>query len=152
LIAQNLLSAKFGIEGSPTLLLIAGSEEEVLRPAENLTAGLESYRQNGALKSISLYSADYPPKRRRGSAPHRWHPSTSMPRPVPSKKRSAKMVCAQSLTGLTLSNCANWENTQTPVTLESAAPFLPAGLLDNSLRKTPGGNYVAAIAFYYHRP
>jgi multidrug efflux pump subunit AcrB len=35
-----------------------------------------------------------------------------------------------------------------PLTLESAAPYLPAGLLDNSLRKTGDGSYVAAIAFY----
>jgi len=39
-----------------------------------------------------------------------------------------------------------------PITLESAAPYLPAGLLDNSLRRTPDGNYVAAIAFYTANP
>ena len=50
--AQNMLSAKFGIEGSPTLLLIAGGEEEVLRLSENLSAGLDSYRQSGVLKSV----------------------------------------------------------------------------------------------------
>jgi len=37
LTAQNLLSSKYGIEGSPDVLLIAGSEEEVLSRAENLT-------------------------------------------------------------------------------------------------------------------
>jgi predicted exporter len=35
-----------------------------------------------------------------------------------------------------------------PVTLETAAQYLPPGLLDNSLRRTKGGSYVAAIAFY----
>ena len=50
--AQSRLSAKFGIEGSPNVLLIAGDQEEVLRRAEELTAGLEAYRQRGVLKSI----------------------------------------------------------------------------------------------------
>jgi len=34
-VGQNLLSARFGIEGSPTLLLITGNQQEVLRRAEN---------------------------------------------------------------------------------------------------------------------
>ena len=45
--AQNLLSARFGIEGSPNVLLIAGGEQEVLGRAEELTAGLEAYRHRG---------------------------------------------------------------------------------------------------------
>ncbi len=35
--AQNLLSSRFGIEGSPNVLLIAGGEQEVLGKAEELT-------------------------------------------------------------------------------------------------------------------
>ncbi|HUK47979.1 MAG TPA: MMPL family transporter, partial [Terriglobales bacterium] len=35
-----------------------------------------------------------------------------------------------------------------PITLETAAKFLPAGLLNNSIRKTGPGSYVAAISFY----
>ncbi len=50
--AQNLLSAKFGIEGSPNVLLIAGGEQEVLGRAEALTAGLEAYQHRGVIKSI----------------------------------------------------------------------------------------------------
>ena len=50
--AQNLLSKRFGIEGSPHLLLITGGEQEVLGRAEELTARLEDYRQRGVIKSI----------------------------------------------------------------------------------------------------
>jgi multidrug efflux pump subunit AcrB len=39
-----------------------------------------------------------------------------------------------------------------PITLEAAAKFLPPGLLDNSIRKTGDGSYVAAIAFYAADP
>jgi preprotein translocase subunit SecF len=38
--------------------------------------------------------------------------------------------------------------TDDPITLETAAKFLPPGLLDNSIRKMADGSYVAAIAFY----
>src|SRR4029077_4914367 len=36
--------------------------------------------------------------------------------------------------------------------LETAAKLLPPGLLDNSIRKTGDGSYVAAIAFYVTDP
>jgi len=39
-----------------------------------------------------------------------------------------------------------------PITPDSATPFLPTGMLDNSLRKTGDGSYVAAIAFYPPTP
>ena len=50
--AQNRPSARFGIEGSPNILLISGGEQEVLRRAEKLTAGLEAYQHRGVIKSI----------------------------------------------------------------------------------------------------
>src|SRR5579863_7323526 len=39
-----------------------------------------------------------------------------------------------------------------PITLEKATKLLPPGLLDNSIRKTGDGSYVAAIAFYSTDP
>ena len=39
-----------------------------------------------------------------------------------------------------------------PVTLESAAQYLPAGMLENSIRRTGNAKYVAAIAFYSADP
>jgi predicted RND superfamily exporter protein len=150
--AQNLLSAKFGIEDSPTLLLIAGSEEDVLRRSENLTAGLESYRQSGALKSV-------------------FSPTQLIPSEEAQRQRAASLASidlnasaraledALSENGLRIEPYRPYieqlrklgEHAE-PVTLESAAHYLPVGLLDNSLRKTPDGNYVAAIAFYAAGP
>ena len=54
----------------------------------------------------------------------------------------------RALPALSRRSCANWAHGTQPVTLESAAPYLPAGLLDNSLRRPTDGSYVAAIAFY----
>jgi uncharacterized protein len=150
--AQNRLSARFGIEGSPNVLLIAGGEEEVLRRAGELTAGLESYRQRGVIKSI-------------------FSPTTLLP------SVQTQNEGADSLAGINLAASARAledslrENGfrieplqpfierlkqlgqgKDPVTLEKAAKFLPTGLLDNSIRKTGDGSYVAAIAFYATDP
>jgi hypothetical protein len=150
--AQNLLSAKFGIEGSPTLLLISGGEQEVLRRSENLTADLESYRQSGALKSV-------------------FSPTQLLPSVEAQRQRATALAgidlnaSARALeeslgeNGLRiepyrpyLEQLGRLGKDAEPLTLESAATYLPAGLLDNSLRKISDGNYVGAIAFYAADP
>ena len=150
--AQNRLSARFGIEGSPHILLVAGGEQEVLGRAEKLTAGLESYRQSGVIKSI-------------------FSPTALLPSAETQKDR------ASSLTGVNLAASARAledslrENGfriepiqpfidrlrqlgqgNNPITMENAAKLLPPGLLDNSIRKTGDNSYVAAIAFYSTDP
>jgi predicted RND superfamily exporter protein len=150
--AQNLLSAKFGIEGSPTLLLIAGEQQQVLRRAENLTASLESYQQSGILKSV-------------------FSPTQLLPSVEAQRQRSASLAAidlnasARALEEALRENGLRTEPYRpyleqlrklgagaAPLTMESAAPYLPSGLLDNSLRKTADGSYVAAIAFYAADP
>jgi predicted RND superfamily exporter protein len=151
-VGQKLLSAKFGIEGSPTLLLITGNQQEVLRRAENLTAGLESYRRSGALKSI-------------------FSPTQLLPSVQAQRQRTATLASidlkasARALEDALRENGLSIEPHQPyieqlrklaehpePITLESSAAYIPAGLLDNSLRKTADGSYVAAIAFYAADP
>ena len=147
--AQNRLSARFGIEGSPNVLLIAGGEQEVLRRAEELTAGLEAYRQRGVIKSI-------------------FSPTALLPSVQTQSER------ASSLAGVNLAASARaLEDSlrENGFRIEPFQPFIdqarkrartrtmtrshwkrlqaPApGLLDNSIRKTGDGSYVAAIAFY----
>jgi predicted RND superfamily exporter protein len=146
--AQNRLSAKFGIEGSPNVLLISGGEQEVLRRAEELTAGLEAYRQGGVIKSI-------------------FSPTALLPSAQTQKMRASSLsgvdlaASARALEDALRENGFKIESLQPfidrlqklahgndPVTLEKAAELLPPGLLDNSIRKTGEFSYVAAIAFY----
>jgi predicted exporter len=150
--AQNRLSTRFGIEGSPNVLLIAGGEEEVLRRAEKLTTGLESYRQRGAIKSI-------------------FSPTALLPSAQTQSERARSLegvnlvTSARALEDSLRENGFRTEPLQPfidrlrtlgqgndPVTLETAARFLPPGLLDNSIRKTGEGSYVAAVAFYATDP
>ncbi|HXB61811.1 MAG TPA: MMPL family transporter [Acidobacteriaceae bacterium] len=147
--AQKSLSDKFGIAGSPDLLLIAGSQEDVLRRAEELSAHLESYKQQGAIQSI-------------------FSPSSLLPSIYTQKQRAALLTkidlaaSAQALEtslqedGLQVAPHRPYierlrelaRGSTAPVTLESASGALPAGLLDSSMRKTQDGSYVAAIAYY----
>jgi predicted RND superfamily exporter protein len=147
--AQNRLSAKFGIEGSPNVLLIAGGEEEVLQRAEKLTAGLEDYRQRGVLKSI-------------------FSPTNLLPSALTQNERRTRALAGINLAASArafedalrengfrtgphqpfIDRLRKMAQSTEPVTLEQATEFLPAGLLDNSIRKTSDGSYVAAIAFY----
>lgn len=150
--AQNLLSAKFGIEGSPHVLLIAGGEQEVLNRAEELTAKLEGYRRRGIIKSS-------------------FSPTILIPSVRTQRERAASLAgvnfaaAASALKSALLENGFRTEPVQPfmdrlrqlgqdrgqasdPITLETAAKFLPAGLLNDSIRKTGDGSYVAAITFY----
>ena len=150
--AQNRLSARFGIEGSPNILLIAGGEQEVLSRTEKLTAALDAYRQRGVIKSI-------------------FSPTSLLP------SVQTQIERASSLAGVNLAASAHALEDSLrengfriapiqpfidrlqelgkgidPITLEKATKLLPPGLLDNSIRKTGDGSYVAAIAFYSTDP
>jgi uncharacterized protein len=150
--AQNLLSARFGIEGSPNVLLISGSEQEVLDRAEQLTARLEAYRQRGVVKSI-------------------FSPTTLVPSVRTQSERARSLAdvdFATSANALEKALRGNGFRTEPlqpyidrlrklqqgtdPITLDTATKFLPAGLIENSIRKTGNGNYVAAISFYRTDP
>lgn len=145
---QRRLSAAFGIEGSPEVLLMSGSQEEVLRRSEDLTSRLETLQRSGLVRSIF--------------AP------TSL---VPSRRTQAERAAA--LSGVNFEAAALAVETSIrdngfhrepfqpflrrlrefgrgapPVSVETANAYLPPGLLDNSIRQTSAGEYVAAIAYY----
>ncbi len=150
--AQNRLSAKFGIEGSPNVLLIAGGEEEVLQRAERLTAGLEAYRQRGVLKSIfsptDLLPSVRTQKQRAGSLAGIDFAASARALADSLRDNGFRIEPHQAF----IDRLRNLGQDSAPVTLEKAAELLPPGLLDNSIRKTSDGSYVAAIAFYATDP
>jgi hypothetical protein len=150
--AQNLLSARFGIEGSPNVLLIAGGEQEVLGRAEDLTAKLYAYQRSGVIKSI-------------------FSPTILLPSIRRQSERASSLAgvdfaaSARALEEALRENGFRTEPVQPfinrlrklgqpggpgndPITLEMATKFLPPGLLDKSIRKTADGSYVAAVTFY----
>jgi len=147
-IAQNTLSTKFGIEGNPNLLLIAGSEEDVLRRAEELTAGLDSYQRQGSIKSIfsptSLLPSAHTQQQR--AALLSQIDLTASARALEASLKDDGLQIAPHLPYI--QRLDELAHNPRSVTLETATIYLPAGLLDNSIRRTDEGSYVAAIAYY----
>jgi uncharacterized protein len=154
--AQNLLSARFGIEGSPHVLLIAGAEQEVLGRAEELAAKLADYQHRGVIKSM-------------------FSPTILLPSARTQSERASSFTVvnfyasARALEGALRENGFRTASFQPfvdrlrqlgqdrgqvgdPITLETAAKSLPPGLLNHSIRKTADGSYVAAITFYGSDP
>ena len=152
LVAQKLLSSKYGIEGSPDVLLIAGNEEEVLRRAENLTSGLEEYQRKGVVKSV------FSPTQLLPSVQMQAQRAASLKgTDLDAAARALKESLAEN--GFRLGPYASYfarlhqlSQGAPPLTLESVETYLPADLLENSIRRTPDGSYVAAIAFYAADP
>jgi uncharacterized protein len=153
-VAQNRLSARFGIEGSPNILLISGGEQEVLGRAEKLTAGLEAYQQRGVIKSIFsptalLPSAQTQTERARSLAGVNLAASAHALEDSLRENGFRTEPIQPFIDRLRmLGQGSGQDQVNDPVTLETAAKFLPPGLLDNSIRKMANGSYVAAIAFY----
>jgi predicted RND superfamily exporter protein len=150
--AQNRLSARFGIEGSPNVLLIAGPQQEILRRAEALTAGLEAYRQSGVIKSIFSPTALLPSVQtqsdRAGSLAGVNLAASARALEDALRENGFRTAPLQPF----IDRLRKLGQGNDPITLEKAAELLPPGLLDNSLRKTGDGSYVAAIAFYATDP
>jgi predicted RND superfamily exporter protein len=150
--AQNRLSARFGIEGSPDVLLMSGGQEEVLRRAEELTAGLEDYQRRGVVKTIFSPTSLIPSR----------YTQIQRARPLAAidLKATARAVeDAVRARGFRtepfepfLNRLRELAQNAEPLSVEQAAAFLPQGLLDNSIRKTGKGNYVAVVAFYSTDP
>jgi uncharacterized protein len=154
--AQNLLSARFGIEGSPHLLLITGSEQEVLGRAEELTARLEDYQHRGIVKSIFSPTILIPSARTQSE---RARSLTGVNFAASSRaledalrengfRSEPVQAFIDRLRQLGQGRGPGGGSENDLITLETAAKFLPPALLNNSIRKTGDGSYIAAISFY----
>src|SRR5579871_1362762 len=148
--AQNLLSAKFGIEGSPHVLLIAGGEQEVLSRAEELTKQLEDYQRRGKIKSIFSPTILLPSARtqsERASSLDDVNFAASA-RALEDALRENGFRSAPIQPFIDRLRQLGENRGSNPLTLETVAKFLPTGVLNNSIRKTADGSYVAAVTFY----
>jgi predicted RND superfamily exporter protein len=153
----NLLSARFGIEGSPNVLMIAGGEQEVLGRAEELTAALDSYRQRGIIKSIFSPTILLPSarmQRERANSLAGVNFAASARALEDSLRENGFRIepvqpFIDRLRKLGQGVGSDTDSIKTdPITLETATKLLPPGLLNNSIRKLGDGSYVAAITFY----
>jgi predicted exporter len=150
--AQNLLSARFGIEGSPHVLLISGDEQEVLSRAEDLTARLADYKDRGVIKSIFSPTILLPSVRtqseRAGSLAGVDFAGSARALEDALRENGFRIQPVQPFIDRLRQLGQDRGRVSHPLTMASIAQFLPPGLLSNSIRKTGDGHYVAAITFY----
>jgi predicted exporter len=150
--AQNLLSRKFGIEGSPHVLLIAGGEQEVLGRAEELTARLYDFQHRGVIKSIFSPTLLLPSARTQRERANLLagidFAASARALEEALRENGFRTGPVQPFIDRLRKLGEDREEANDPITLETAAKFLPPGLLNNSIRKTGDGKYVAAITFY----
>jgi predicted exporter len=124
----------------------------VLRRAEQLTAGLESYRQQGVVKSIvsptNLLPSIYT-QRQRAALLSTIDLNESARALEASLHEDGLQVAPHVPYIEQLKRLAHGSDL---ITLDTAMKYLPAGLLDNSIRRTKDGSYVAAVAYYAADP
>jgi predicted RND superfamily exporter protein len=153
IVGQLRLAEKFGIEGPPEMILVEGSEQEVLRRTEGLTAALASLRDRGTLKSV-------------------FSPSSVVPSWETQARRSQILKevdlgkSAESLRKALQSAGFNLKPFQPvldqlrelgrhgarPLSVEEVNRYLPQGLLESNIRRIGPDRYIAAIAFYPAHP
>jgi predicted RND superfamily exporter protein len=150
--AQNLLSARFGIEGTPHVLLITGGEQAVLGRAEELTARLLNYKDRRIIKSVFSPTILLPSARtqseRAGSLAGVNFPASARALEDALRENGFRTEPVQPFIDRLQKLGQEGGRGGDPITLETAAKSLPPGLLNNSIRKTGEGSYVAAITFY----
>jgi len=152
-VGQRLLASRFGLEGAPLVLLVEGSEQDVLSGTAALQAELDVLRRAGRLRAVL--------------APNSLVPS-----------RAQQDVRSQALARLDLNAAATaleqavlqsgldrsafegsvarlrlWGSGRLPVlTVESARRALPPGLLDTGIRELQPGRYLGAVTLYSADP
>lgn len=152
-VGQRRLAAKFGIGGTPEVILLQGTEEEVLRKAEGIASALDTLKGKGIIKSV-------------------FSPSQILPSRETQERRLALLsevnlgrvatVLQRSLN----ENGFNLDpfrpvlnrfrelatNRVKPLSLEEVGSYFPQGLLDNTIQKIGENRYLAALAFYPSNP
>jgi hypothetical protein len=145
---QRRLSASFGIEGSPEVLLISGSQEEVLRRSEDLTSRLEKLQRSGLVRSFFAPTSMVPSRRTQAER-------TAALSGVDYEAAGLAVETAIRENGFRrepfqpfLQRLREFGRGAPPVSVETANAYVPPGLLDNAIRRTASGGYLAAIAYY----
>lgn len=144
---QLQLAEKFGIEGTPEVMLLEGPQDELLERVQGLTAMVEPLKAKKIVKSVSS-------------------PTDLLP-PVQMQRESAQLLAgvdyaavAAALERALVSNGFNVEpfrgvieryrrlGKAEPLRVEDAMKYLPTGMLDSTIRKTGDNKYLAAVAVY----
>jgi uncharacterized protein len=148
-VGQRLLATRFGLEGAPLVLLVEGTEADVLARTEGLHRELDVMKREGGLRSVIS-------------------PASLLPSAATQRERRRALdgidlsVAARSLeetaqdAGLspdivrdTAARLRTWAaGSAPPVGLADAKKELPGELIDSQIRQVPSGHYLGAVTLY----
>ncbi|HEY1205137.1 MAG: MMPL family transporter [Bryobacteraceae bacterium] len=152
-IGQNRLAKEFGIEGTPELLLIQGTEEEALGKSEALSSELDRLAAKGLIKA-AFSPSDVVPSREMQLQRAKQFEGVDLAKTSGALEETLKAggfnpayfdPAIQHLRKLAAEPHA-------VVTLSEAMSYLPRGFLENSIQKIGTNRYMAAIAVFSADP
>jgi predicted RND superfamily exporter protein len=153
LVGQRRLAERFGIETAPELLLIQGTEGEILEQAEGLVSGLEPLKERGILRSVFSPSLFVP-------SPKTQTERFEILEELDLKSSAEALRNALVETGLrvalfqpVIDRLLELDRSGArPVTLEEVSHLVPLGMLDSSIRRIEEDRYLAVIAVHASDP
>lgn len=150
---QRLLATRFGLEGAPAVLVVKGTEEDVLDRTGRIRAALEPFVRRGYVHAV-VSPADIVPSR---AAQQRRQEALAG---IDFNAAAAALEHAVGETGLdqaafrpAVERLRRWASgALPPVNVEAARRALPQGMLDTSVRRLADGRYLAAVTLYSSNP
>ncbi len=145
-VGQRLLTSRFGLEGAPMVLLVEGSEQDVLTGTAAIQAELDPLRRSGQLRAVLAPTSLVPSRAQQGL---RSQALAGLDLEAAAKALE-QAVAENGLNGsafaASVARLREWGSGSMPVvTVESARQALPPGLLDTSIRKLGPDRYLGAV-------
>jgi hypothetical protein len=146
---QEKLSEKFSVAGTPGLILIQGSQEDILGKAEAIASALEGLKGQGIIKSVFSPSNLIPS---RDTQNRRWKAISNIDFGRVAEVLQRSLVEAGFKLDYfrpALDNLKEYaKNKGKALTAEEVISILPRGLMENSFQKVGENRYLAAVAYY----
>ena len=152
-VGQRLLASRFGLEGAPLVLLVQGSEADVLTRTEELQRELEGLKHAGEIRSVVSPASLLPsPAAQRDH--HRALDGLDLVAAADQVEDAAREAgLARDVVRDTAARLRTWgRGPVSLVGLADARRELPGDLLDNQIRRMPSGSYLGAVTLYSSDP
>jgi predicted exporter len=152
-VGQRLLASRFGLEGAPLVLLVEGSEQDVLTGTAALQAELDSLRRRGQLRAVLAPTSLVPSRAQQGLRRQALAGLDLDAAATALERAVVERGLDRSAFEASVARLREWGSGRLPVvTVESARRALPPGLLDTSIRELGPDRYLGAVTLYSADP
>ena len=145
-VGQRLLTSRFGLEGAPLVLLVEGSEQDVLTGTAALQAELDSLRRRGQLRAVLAPTSFVPSRAQQGLRRQALADLDLDAAATALEQAVVENGLERSAFEASVAKLREWGSGRLPVvTVDSARRALPPGLLDTSIRELGPDRYLGAV-------